>query len=321
VLSVRASDGDPSPQHRHPSGDLRVVSLLPAATEMVAALGALDCLVGVTHECDFPPAAMALPRVTASAVDARASAGAVDAQVRELAVAGAPLFTLRADRIAALRPDLLLTQALCEVCAVSETDVRALAGRLAPEPRIVTLAATSFDGVLDDVARVAEALGRRQEGEALLDVLRARVRAVHERLKAARAPRPRVAVIEWTDPIYAAGHWVPEMVRRAGGVDVLARSGEHSRLVSVEEVAAADPELLVVAPCGYDAPRAAAAARALFALDDWAWARGHAVWAIDANALLSRPGPRLVDGIETLAAALNPPLFAEPAPERGVRVC
>jgi iron complex transport system substrate-binding protein len=174
--------------------------------------------------------------------------------------------------------------------------------------------------VLDDVARVAEALGVPGRGEALVGELRARMRAVHETLKAAAAPRPRVAVIEWTDPPYAAGHWVPEMVRRAGGRDVLARAGEHSRVVSLADAAAADPEVVIVAPCGYDAARAAAEARRLRDEPAWRWLRGRAVWAVDANALVSRPGPRLVDGIEAFASIFNPELFDAPAVERAVRI-
>ena len=147
------------------------------------------------------------------------------------------------------------------------------------------------------------------------------MRRVHETLKAARAPRARVAVIEWTDPPYAAGHWVPEMVRRAGGVDVLASPGEHSTARPVADIAAADPEIVLVSPCGYDAARAEREARRLLALPEWAWARGRRVWALDANGVMSRPGPRLVDGIEALAAIVAPGLFAPPPPHvaRAVR--
>ncbi len=285
---------------------VRVVSLLPAATEIVAALGMLDALAGVTHECDHPAEAARRPRVTHSAVDADAGAAEVDGQVRALAEAGAPLFTLREGEIAALRPTVVLTQALCDVCAVSETDVRALAARLPSPPAVVTLGATTLDGVLEDVERVAAAMGVPDRGRALVESLRARLDAVHATLKAARAPRPRVAVVEWTSPVYAAGHWVPEMVRRAGGVDVLASPGEHSRPRTVAEVREARPEVIVFAPCGYDAPRAEEEMRRTLAGDAWAWARGVRCVAADANAHVSRPGPRLVDGVEWMAAAFNP---------------
>jgi iron complex transport system substrate-binding protein len=288
---------------------MRVVSLLPSATEMVAALGALETLVGVTHACDHPPMVASRARVTTSAVSGEDAPGVVDAQVREITASGRPLYTLLEDRIRRLAPDLLLTQALCEVCAVMEGDVRALAARLVPPPQVLTLSATSLEGVFDDIARVGAALDRADEAEEFLAGARARLRAVHETLKAAQAPRPRVAVIEWGDPIYAAGHWMPEMVRRAGGVDVLARPGEHSVIVELAAVRAADPEVILVAPCGYDLARSAAEGERLLALDAWAWARDRRVWAVDANAFASRPGPRLVDGIECFARIFNPSLF------------
>lgn len=296
---------------------MRVVSLLPSATEIVAALGALEHLVGVTHACDHPPQVASRLRVTTTAVDGGAAPGAIDAQVRDLAGRGEPLYTLLEDRIRALHPDLLLTQALCDVCAVSETDVRALARRLEPEPRVVALSATTFDGVLDDIARAGEALGLADEAEELIAGSRARLRTVHDTLKAARAPRPRVAVIEWGDPLFAAGHWMPEMVRRAGGVDVLSERGKHGIVVTEAQVREAAPDAIIVAPCGYDLRRAAAEGERLLALDAWAWTRerGTAVFAIDANAFASRPGPRLVDGVEVLARCFNPSLFTPLEPE------
>jgi iron complex transport system substrate-binding protein len=289
---------------------MRVVSLLPAGTEIVAALGALENLVGVTHECDFPAVVCSRARVTRSAVDGTMEPGAVDDAVRRLAGDGAPLYALDEKRIAALRPDLLLTQALCDVCAVSEADVRALAARLDPAPRVVTISASSLDGVLADIGTVAEALDLPDERDELITGLRARMRVVHGTLKEHEAPRPRVAVIEWTDPVYAAGHWVPEMVRRAGGVDVLAQHDAPSRTVTADEVRAADPEVIVIAPCGYDASRAERAAQELLERREWAWARDRRVWAVDANGLVSRPGPRLVDGIELFARLFNPALFS-----------
>ena len=289
---------------------MRVVSLLPAGTEIVAALGALETLVGVTHECDFPAVVRSRARVTRSEVDARGAPATVDGDVRRLASDGAPLYALDEQRIAALRPELILTQKLCDVCAVSEADVRALAGRLSPAPRVLTLAGDSFDGVLGDIGTVAEALGCEDERDELVTGLRARLRAVHGVLKEHEAPRPRVAVIEWTDPLYTAGHWVPEMIRRAGGQDVLSSPGAHSARTTADAVRAADPEVLLVAPCGYDLARAAQAGRELLAQDEWAWARGRRVWAVDANGLVSRPGPRLVDGVEVFARVFHPELFS-----------
>jgi iron complex transport system substrate-binding protein len=299
---------------------MRVVSLLPSATEIVAALGAGDSLVGVTHECDYPPAAAALPRVTTSIVDAAASPGDVDAQVRMLASAGSALYLLDEPRIRELQPELIFTQALCDVCAVSETDVRALAARMIPAPRVVSLSASTLDDVLADVTRVANALRLDDAGRTLLAGMQARIRAVHDTLKAAHAPRPRIAVIEWGDPVFSAGHWVPEMVKRAGGIDVLAAPGAHSRVISAGEIAAASPEIVIVAPCGYDVTRAAGEARRLLATPEWQFPGTTAVWALDGNALTSRPGPRLVDGIEVMAHIFNPALFPPVDPRCAVRV-
>jgi iron complex transport system substrate-binding protein len=297
---------------------MRIVSLLPAATEIIAALDAVDALVGVTHECDYPPAVATLPRVTWSAVDGAAPPDVVDRAVRETAVSGDPLFALDETLIATLAPDLIVTQGICEVCAVSEGDVRALAARLAPSPRVVSLDGSTLDGVLDDIGRVGSSLGAPDRAATLVEQLRARMRQVHETLAAAVAPRPRVAVLEWTDPLYAAGHWVPRMVRRAGGVDVLAAEGKHSQQISIDTVARAAPDVILVAPCGYDVERAAAEGRRLRESPRWAPLLAARAWAMDANALLSRPGPRLVDGIETLAAILHPTLFPAPSLDRAV---
>jgi iron complex transport system substrate-binding protein len=295
---------------------VRIVSLLPSATEIVAALGALDQLVGVTHACDYPPPIAALPRLTRTRVNAQAAPDVIDREVRAAAEHGLPLYEVDEDELASLGPDVIVTQALCEVCAVRETDVQELAKRLTPRPRVVTLSGTSIDGILADIQRVGGAIDAEDEAEELILGLRARLRSVHERLHASHAPRPRVAVLEWTRPVYTAGHWVPEMVHRAGGVDALAAPGSHSRAVGVADVAAAGPDVLIFAPCGYDLARAAREAREVIAHDAWRWAAGRAAWAIDANALASRPGPRVVDGVETIAAALHPSLFGPPASDR-----
>jgi iron complex transport system substrate-binding protein len=291
---------------------MRVVSLLPAATEIVAALGAESWLAGVSHECDFPASVRGLPRVTASRVAGTEKPGDIDARVRALLNAGESLYTLDEPLIAALQPDVILTQALCEVCAVSESDVRALAARLDPEPRVRTLDGSTFAGVLGDIATVGKALGLDQAAATLCATIERRLETVHETLKAARAPRPRVAVIEWTDPVFAAGHWTPELVRRAGGVDVLAQPGMHSAPVDPRTVRERDPEVVLVSPCGYDVDAATALARTMLARPEWEWARERRVWALDANALLSRPGPRLADAVETMACIFAPAQFGAP---------
>ena len=299
----------------------RVISLLPGATEIVCALGAADSLVGISHECDYPPEITHLPRVSASAVDSTASSRDIDSAVRRVSESGLPMFALAAGDIARLAPTLIITQSLCEVCAVSEGDVRDIATLVTPSPTILPMAGTTLDGVWADIAAIAAALGRSDAATALLSSLAQRIRDVHETLKAARAPRPRVAVIEWLDPLFIAGHWTPELVRRAGGVDVVAAPGAHSVQVTVEQVRAADPEVLLFAPCGFDVERAAREARALLASEAWSWARGREAWALDGNALTSRPGPRLVDAIEVMASLFAPALFdaAEPVHARRLK--
>jgi len=184
----------------------------------------------------------------------------------------------------------------------------------------VTLGATTLDGIFDDIRRVAVALGVEDRADTLVADARSRMRAIHETLKAARAPRPRVAVIEWTEPLFAAGHWVPEMVHRAGGADVLAKPGEHSSTRTHEMVHTAGPEVIIIGPCGYDLERAVRDAARVLALPEWSWARDRQVWAVDANAFLSRPGPRVVDGIEVLARIFSPNLFGAPDPATARRV-
>ncbi len=289
---------------------MRVVSLLPAGTEMVAALGALENLVGITHACDFPAVVSSRMRVTTSKVDAGEDSRSIDLHVRERVQSGESLFALNGKKIAALHPELILTQALCDVCAVNERDVQALVATLTPAPRVVTLGGQTLDGVLEDIAKVSDALGTSDECEELLAGFRARLRAVHGALQEAQAPRPRVALIEWTDPVYAAGHWAPEMLHRAGGADVLMQPGVASRVVGVESIAAAKPDIVIVAPCGYNLTRAVTAAKALRGRPKWRWLGDRQLWAVDANALVSRPGPRLIDGIEVFARILHPTLFS-----------
>ncbi len=299
---------------------MRIVSLLPAATEIVALLGASDHLVGVSHECDYPDIVGSRARVTRATIPDTHDPAAIDAAVREQHEAGLALFAIDEARVRALHPDVLLTQALCEVCAVRESDVRALASRLSPEPRVVTLGGTSVDGILDDIRSVGEALGVSDEVEETLAGLRDRVRHVHETLKAAQAPRPRVALVEWTEPVYVAGHWGPEQIKRAGGTDVLGVAGAHSVPVSMDALREAAPEIVLFAPCGYSLDAAAAEARRCLTMPEWEWARERQVWALDANGLTSRPGPRVVDGIEAMARIFNPALFTEVAGAHAVRV-
>ena len=301
---------------------MRIVSLLPAATEIVALLGATDHLVGITHECDFPEVVRSRARVTKSALPDTHDPAAIDTAVSEAHEAGVALFTLDEKRITALHPDVIITQALCEVCAVREHDVRALAAKLSPPPMVITLGGESLDGIYDDIRRVADAIGAADEADELLAGLRDRVKHVHETLKAAQAPRPRVALVEWTDPLYLAGHWGPEQIKRAGGLDVLGVSGQHSARVHMDALRASDPDIVFFAPCGYSVEAAATEAKRCLALPAWRWLMesGTQVWAIDANGLTSRPGPRLVDGIEAMASIFAPSLFSEIEPWHALRV-
>lgn len=292
---------------------MRVAALLPAATDIVIALGAGDRLVAVTHACVVPPALAGVPRVTRSRVTA-ATAPALDARVSDLAAAGAPMFDVDEPLLAAQRPGIILTQAVCEVCAVREADARAVAARLKSPARVATLGASTVEGIFIDILAVAGALDLADEGEELVLGLRSRIAAIHRRLKAGQAPRPPVLVLEWTDPPFNAGHWVPDMVRRAGGREVLGRTGEMSRRISREDIQAAKPDVVVVAPCGY------ALADALREVSPWPDALSTPVWVIDANRLTSSPGPGVVHGIEVLARILHPDLFGAPSPRDAVQI-
>lgn len=299
---------------------MRVISLLPSATDIVASLGGLDQLVGVTHECDWPSVVASRARVTISAIDSSRSSGAIDAQVRQLSEAGQPLYAMKEGLIRDLRPDVILTQALCDVCAIHEGDVRALAAGLNPNPRVVTLSAETLDGVFDDVTRVGEAIDLAAEASELTSGLRAQLRDVHGTLKNAAAPRPRVAIVEWTDPLFTGGHWLPDMIHRAGGIDVIGKSAERSRVMTPEELHSADPEVIVFAPCGFGLERAAAEGTRVLQDPAWEWAAEKSVWAMDANAFASRPGPRLIEGVEILARMFNAALFSTLDSSHAVRL-
>jgi iron complex transport system substrate-binding protein len=284
---------------------MRIVSLVPHATELLFALGLGEEVVGVTHECDYPPAALELPRVTRDALPAGLSAGEIDAAVRERTLAGESIYELDADLLAELEPDLVVTQALCPVCAVSYEDVASLAQELPTRPRVIALDPKTLGETLADVRTVAEATGRRREGVELVARTGGRIDRV--KLAVRGAARPRVAAVEWLDPVFVAGHWTPQLIELAGGEDVLGLPAEPSRTATWAELAAAQPDVVVVMPCGYDAPRAheeaLAHARQLRSLG------AEQLFAVDAAAYFSRPGPRLVDGLELLGALLHPELF------------
>jgi len=278
---------------------MRVVSLLPAATEIVAALGAQGQLVGVSHECDFPPGVRSLPRVTDTAIDPALPSGAIDRAMAEAKRAGTSPITVDLKLMAQLRPDVLIGQSVCEVCAVGEGELARVVAALMPTPWVVTLHAHTLEGAFHDIAKVGEALELRDEAEELVDGLRYRLRRVGTQ-RAAPQRKPRVLVLEWLDPPYVAGHWVPELVARAGGEDVGGTPGEPSRARPWRELAALAPDLVVVALCGFDVERARSELATVTDADA-APLLGRRTEVIDGNAYTSRPGPRLVDAAELLS--------------------
>lgn len=281
---------------------MRVVSLVPAATEIVAALGAAQRLVAISHECDYPPSLGGLPRVTTTPIDASASSGAIDAQVRAVRAEGRPVIAMEAETLRRLAPDVILTQALCDVCAVADGEAHRLATVLNPEPRVLSLGATTLAGIEDDVRAVASALECASEADRLIAELRRRLDQVRRRRAASR---PRVVCIEWLDPLYLAGHWVPELVEAAGGQDVGAAPGSHSARRTWTEVAGLRPEIAFIMLCGFRVERARQEIDGLDFAEAIAALGNAPVWLLDANAYTSRPGPRVVEGAELLQAALH----------------
>ncbi len=280
---------------------MRVVSLVPAATEMVYALGAVEQLVAVTHDDDYPPTVRTVTRITRSTIPAGASAREIDTHVREAGARGESTFHLDSDALRAARPDVILGQTLCAVCAVT---LQSLPANLERGPLIVPLNASTIEGMFEDLRRVASALGRDDAAARVVKDLRDRLAVVAQAV--AGLPRPRVACLEWLDPLFNAGHWVPEQVRIAGGEDVLGSAGERSREILWDDVLAARPEIVIAMPCGWDARRAAREAEALGPVG------GARVIGVDGAAYFSRPGPRLVDGVELLASIFHPGAVAAP---------
>jgi iron complex transport system substrate-binding protein len=277
---------------------------------MLFALGLGDHVVAVTHECDWPPEAGSIPHLTRTVVPAGLSAREIDETVRATVAEGRPLYELDAARLEEQAPDLIVTQAVCDVCAVSYDDVVAVAAQLPSRPKVLSLDPMTLGAVLDDFGRLGEAAGVQREARMLREHARRRIEAVQKAV--AGAPRPRALAIEWLDPPFIAGHWVPEMIEIAGGVDAAGKAGERSRTATWEDLRATDPDVAIVMPCGYDAERSAEEAEA-FADEVASLGAGSAV-AVDASAYFSRPGQRLIDGIELLGHILHPDLVP-PAPE------
>lgn len=292
---------------------MRIVSLLPSATEIVYALGVDDQLVGVTFECNEPAVARREKTVIVGGLDTSAlSPAAIDAYVRDRLAAGADLYTLDEHALAGLDPGLILTQDLCRVCAVPTDKVAEAVEALGCAADVLTLDPYSLEDVLASIIAVADRTGVPERGERLVTALRARLDAV----VAAVAPlaRPRVAVIEWVDPVFGAGHWMPDMVVAAGGIPVACQPRQPSRATTWEDVRAERPDIVVVSPCGFGLAGAIEQARGVVAEVPEAQ-----VWAIDGDGLIVRPGPRLLEGVETLAAILHPEAFTAPSSGAALR--
>jgi iron complex transport system substrate-binding protein len=286
---------------------MRIVSLVPSATEMLFALGVGDELTAVTHECDHPPRALELPKVTRDVIGPGLAPDEIDRAVRELTAQGRAIYELDEDALGRLQPDLIVTQALCAVCAVSYDDVRAVAERLDSQPQVIALDPQTLGEVLGDVRTLAQATDAKDAGVELVQDAATRIDRVR---LAVRASEPvRVAALEWLDPVFVAGHWTPQLIEYAGGHDVLGMPGEHSEQRSWDEVRAAQPEVVVVMPCGYDADRALE--EAYDYADELASLGARRVVAVDAAAHFSRPGPRLIEGLELLAHILHPDRLPE----------
>jgi iron complex transport system substrate-binding protein len=283
---------------------MRIVSLVPSATELLFALELGDDLVAVTHECDFPPAAQALPRVTRDKLPPELTAAEIDAAVKERTLNGESIYELDTDMLHKLQPDLIVTQALCQVCAVSYDDVRDIAEEIDSQPMVIALDPRTVGEVLGDARTIAQVTDTK---DAAVDLIReASERIDRVRLAVRNAQRPRVVALEWLDPPYAAGHWTPQLIEYAGGEDALGFAGEPSEQLSWDEVAAASPDIVIVMPCGYDAEIAHREAE--MHRDELAALSARKVVAVDAASHFSRPGPRIIDGLEVLANILHPDL-------------
>ena len=286
---------------------MRIVSLVPSATEMLFALGLGEQVVAVTHECDYPPAVRELPRVTRDVLPAGLSAAQIDAAVKERTLRGESIYELDTDALQELSPDLIVTQALCAVCAVSYDDVRAVADTLENRPRVISLDPQTVGEVLGDARTLAAATDSRDAAAKLVHDSAGRIDRVRLRVRGHR--RPRVLALEWLDPPFAAGHWVPQLIEFAGGDDVLGFAGERSEERTWEEVIATNPDIVLVMPCGYDAEIAHREAE--MHREQLAEVGAGEVVAVNASAFFSRPGPRIVDGLELLAHIIHPELFPE----------
>jgi len=287
----------------------RIVSLLPSCTEIACALGLEDQLVGRSHECDFPPSIRRLPACTAPKFDRHATSREIDRHVKALLQTAVSIYHIDAGLLKELRPDLILTQSQCEVCAVSLREVeQAVSGWTGAETRVLSLAPNTLADVWDDILRVAEVLGVGERGRGVVEHLQHRIDAIAVKARP-MVKRPSVACIEWLDPLMAAGNWVPELVELAGGKNLFGESGKHSSWLSWETVPEHDPDIIVAMPCGFDLERTRREMPALTRMTGWGTLRAvknRRVYLTDGNQYFNRPGPRLVDSLEILAEVIHP---------------
>ncbi len=302
---------------------LRVVSLLPSATEVVCALGLGEALVGVTHECDYPASVSGLPRLTASRVSHETMTSAeIDHAVRSQLDGHGSIYDLDEEKMRELRPDLILTQELCEVCAVSYKQVERAARMFETDVRVVSLEPNTIEDIFENIHTVGRLTGRVAQADELVSHLRTRLDRVAAALEGVEK-RPRTLMLEWLEPAFAPGHWVPEQVMIAGGDHAFGRAGQPSVTTTAAEISAYAPEVIVLIPCGYykeDILRQLPQARLPEGWDELPAVRSGEVWAVDATSYFSRPGPRVVDGVEILARILHPEVFGAPEGHEAVRV-
>jgi len=292
---------------------VRIVSLLPSATEILFGIGAGNEVVGVTHECDFPPEAATRPHLTSSALPSAGSAAEIDRHVRRSLHEGSSLYHLNAELLEELAPDLIITQELCAVCAVSYDIVQQAVRRLRGDPRLISLEPSSLDDVFATIAYLGDLTGHALEANKLLAELHARVYAL--RVRTANRTRPRVLALEWTDPPMSGGHWTPGLIELAGATPVLGNPGANSQVLSWEQIAQADPDAIVVGPCGFDLAKTHAAIGELARSEHWTQLRAvrdRHVYPIDGSAYMNRPGPRLVDTAEIINKAISTTTIAAP---------
>ena len=287
---------------------MRIVSLLPSATEILFALGLDAEVVGVSYDCDFPPQASKRRVVVDSRIPLGLTSLEIDRQVREYVERGESLYIVNADALRELAPDLVVTQDLCLVCAASPDDLAAVLSHFDKRPRVLSLNPRNLGDVWDDISGVARETSREDTAEKLLADIKQRLQALNREVEKI-SRRPRVAFLEWLDPFYVGGHWVPEMIALAGGEDIFGRVGAPSFRVELKDIVAAAPDIIVIAPCGYDAERARHEYCAMTFASEWDGipaVRDGRVYAFEANAYASRPGPRLVTGVEALAKIFHP---------------